>query len=605
MAGESARPVRASAPNGAGRARYIFRVPPPATVAGLLVVAVGAAAAIAWLPAGYPEPFVEGLVLVFAIPAAAAALLTPPLARALGGAMLYRRSLFLALTGTVVMGSLLALERLLDLVPAFAHVAPATQILFVVGPLLWVRHMSLFGISRPSHARSLPASILPPLLVVVGVGVLYGFGAGLVEGAATFFLLGFAASLLLLRAADRPLRREFGISGVSLIRPLLDHVNERDPGATATIESFFGRFALPADLRLTIVAFDAGGSTKATIVLPTVHPGPFAALGASDLPRKMGEALGPRAGTVFVPHTPCNHDLDLPTSREVDRVGAAAKALFAGLPSPGPARASPLVEGRPGGLARAQTLGDVTLLFVSRAPEPTDDIDFSVADQLHRESAPGRVLAVVDAHNSYVEGEGDIVYGTPAATTLLSDGAAAIAAAARATVPGTIEVGRAVTDGYSIGTQGIGPHGIRVLAIRAAGTTTAYVLIDGNNLVRGLRARVLAPLGDLVGAAEVMTTDNHVVHEVDGGINPVGERYPIHRLAADVRSTVERAVADLTPVSVRAGEVGIPSVPVLGPGWTARLLTSLGDTVSAFTNALLMSFLLLLASSAVALLVVG
>ena len=127
------------------------------------------------------------------------------------------------------------------------------------------------------------------------------------------------------------------------------------------------------------------------------------------------------------------------------------------------------------------------------------------------------------------------------------------------------------------------------------------MLIDGNNLLKGLRQPILDGLVGLVDDAEVMTTDNHVVHEVDGGINPVGERYPLPALKADVRAAVAAAVADLTEVAVRGGSRDIPDVAVLQPAWTIRLLTSLGDTLSMFQNAFVTTFLLLMTSSFVVL----
>ena len=184
---------------------------------------------------------------------------------------------------------------------------------------------------------------------------------------------------------------------------------------------------------------------------------------------------------------------------------------------------------------------------MTQAPAPTDDIDYAVADRLTREisAASGLRVAVIDAHNSYIEDRGDITYGTPAAERLLADATAAVAAARAAASPGPVDAGVAVRTDYSIGEQGIGPSGIRALVIRAGGRTSAYVLIDGNNLLIGLRAKILEALHGVVDDAEVMTTDNHVVHEVDGSINAVGEKYPIERLASDVRATVMEAAARL------------------------------------------------------------
>jgi putative membrane protein len=156
-----------------------------------------------------------------------------------------------------------------------------------------------------------------------------------------------------------------------------------------------------------------------------------------------------------------------------------------------------------------------------------------------------------------------------------------------------------VRSGYSIGRDGIGPEGLRALAIRAAGSTSGYVLIDGNNLLMGQRDPIVRALETVVDTAEVLTTDNHVVHEVDGGINPVGERIPAATLIREAKEVLEQARADLGPVEVRFGSKAVPSVKVLGPGLTARLLTSLGDTLSMFANMFPATLLLLLTSSLV------
>jgi len=583
----------------------IFRAPSTLISAGLVGAISLVLPAFLLLPGASLSAFVTG-VLVIAVPAYVSAVATPPLAAAMEGRFRLRRSMLLAFTAALVAVPLVILLRLEALVPGAPTLPAIAVLLGCQGFVLWLRHMTLFGVSNPSHSRSLPPSLLQPVLGIALVLWAYGTTPKWLVLAGLFLVLGFLAAALLLRAADRPIRREFGVSGVSLLRPVFDHIGLRDPAATASLERFFHRSAIPADLRLTLMAFRSGGRTTATLALPTVHPGPFAALGSSDLPRKLAERLGTSAGVVLVPHTPCNHDLDLPSGAEVDQVGRAAETLLQGLPYAPPARASGLVAPRPDSWARAQVLGDTVLLLVTQAPAPTDDIDYAVADRLTREisASSGLRVAVIDAHNSYVEDRGDITYGTPAAERLLADAVAAVRAAQAAAVPGPVEVGVGVRENYSIGEQGIGPSGIRALVLRAGGRTTAYVLIDGNNLLIGLREKILQGLHGLVDDAEVMTTDNHVVHEVDGSINAVGEKYPLDRLVADVRTTVTAALAEMRPAEVGAGGIDLPGVPVLGPDATARLLTSLGDTFSMFTNAFVMTFLMLVASTAAVLLAV-
>jgi putative membrane protein len=579
--------------------RYFFRAPPPPVAAGLIVLV---SAVLSYLVFGDSlDPFLEGWLLVFAMPALVAAVLTGPFAQVLGGRFEFHRSVFLSLSALVVSIPIAALWRTaLILEPGPTPGVPLLAA-FLVGPVLWFRHLTLFGVSRPDHARSLPASLLQPVLYVAVLPVLLPFTLGWVVALLLCALIGFGCAVALLRAADRPLRREFRSSGVQLIRPLLDHVRSRDEAATRALEGFFVKFSAPVDLKVSLLAFFRGEKAYVTVALPTVHPGPFAALGASDLPRKMEAELGRKAGTVLTPHTPCDHDLDLPSGAEVARVGEAARALFQSLSGGATARSSPLVRPDPTSFARAQVLGDVTLVLVTQAPEPTDDIAYSVADRITREIAleEGVRVALIDAHNSYVEGRGDITYGTPAAEKVIRDSKAAVRAARAAAVDGPVEVGVGVRGGYDTGRDGIGPQGIRALVLRTAGTTTAYVLIDGNNLLVGRRDPIVKALQQLVDTAEVLTTDNHVVHEVDGGINALGERLSTDALIRGASDAVRVALADLAPAEVRFGSREIPAVPTLTPGFTARLLTSLGDTLTMFQNMAVATFLLLLTGSLV------
>jgi putative membrane protein len=588
--------------------RLIFRSPSSLQSLGLIVLGSAALALLFAGPDLFALRFLDVWLAVFLLPPLLAAGLTGPLAHLLGGRLTTRRSLLLSLTVTYLILPIALVWRAVAALDPAILPPLAAGLLFAQGPVLWLRHMSLFGVSRPSHARSLPPSLLAPLLALPGIFLLRAPSPALVVEGALYLLVGFLAAALLLRAADRPMEREFGASGVSLIRPMLDHINERDPQATEQLERFFSRFSQPADLSVRLVIVRGPSGIKATIALPTVHPGPFGELGSSNLPERLAGRLGDAAGLVLVPHTPCTHDQDLPSGREFDRVAAETQDLFdalAAAPPSGaaPVRASPLVAGVEGGLARVQLLGDTAITLVTQAPDPTDDIDFAVVDPVVRQIEGSRPvgMALIDAHNSYVEDQGDLNYGTPLARRLAGEIEASVDAALKAARVGPIRAGVAHREGYSLGTDGIGPHGIRVLVLEAAGTRTAYILIDGNNLVVGARAKLLEAVRGVVDVAEVMTTDNHIVHAVDGGTNPVGERYPVDQLARDVRVLTEAAVADLAPAEVRSGRRPIPAVRVLLPGWTARLLTSLGDTFSMFTNALLMTFLLVITASLVVL----
>lgn len=607
MAAESPAPGETPGTKPHSASHLFLRAPSPPVAIGLLVVLSFALAGILAAPGVSVSSYLELVALAFLVPALITAFGTTPLAKALGGRIELPRSLFLVVMTLALEIPFALVGRGVQLLAPSLGVSLIALVFVVQGPTLWFRHMSLYGLSSPSQSRSLPVSLFQPVLAILLASIVFPPATvPLAFSALVYLVLGFVCVLLFLRAVDRPLRKEFDSSGLAMMRPLLDHVNRRDPAATQKLEEFFLKSAIPMNLRVSLIGFFAGGRARATIALPTVHPGPFGALGASDLPRKLSERLGPDAGVVFVPHTPCDHDVDLPSEAEVAKVGDACRSLFAEMATGSAALASPLVSPYPGSFARAQLLGDVALVVVSQAPAPTDDIALSIADRIVREvhSEGGPIVALIDAHNSYIVDRGDVQYGTPTAEKLVADAKAAVRAAVAAARPGPIEIGVAAKTDYDLPHQGIASQGLRTLVVRAADSTSAYLLIDGNNLNTGMRDPIVRALEGVVDVAEVMTTDNHVVHESDGSTNPIGERYSASSIARDAVAVAREALANLAPVELRRGTKEVPGVLALGPGYTARLLTSIGDTVSVLGNALLTTFLLLLASSLVVLIAV-
>ncbi|MCI4361533.1 MAG: DUF2070 family protein, partial [Thermoplasmata archaeon] len=156
--------------------RFIFRA--PTLPRSLLVVVVLSllSAVLAWWPAGSSVHLAILWLAVFLGPAALAAVLTPPFARSLGGRIGIQRSVLLVATTSAVALTLLLVWRglgaVFPIVLAGDSVAPF--LLLLQGPTFWFRHMSLFGISRPSHVRSVGPSLLQPVLSIVGIFWLFG-----------------------------------------------------------------------------------------------------------------------------------------------------------------------------------------------------------------------------------------------------------------------------------------------------------------------------------------------------------------------------------------------------------------------------------------------
>ncbi|EQD39108.1 hypothetical protein B1B_15530, partial [mine drainage metagenome] len=316
---------------------------------------------------------------------------------------------------------ILLLWRLGSLLTTALPLEGTLLLTFSVG--FWFRLIVLDPLLDRRESYALGVALVTPLLGFLGTFALLGTSLKGLLVALLLLLLALAAAQSVLWVTNRPMAREFGQGSVSLLRPLMAHMNRREAEGQETLERFFENISTEESLTLGMLAFFRESRTPLVVLAPSVHPGPFAALGSSDLPSKLAVALhAPAELDLMVPHSPSNHDQDVPSSAELGKVFRASAELLSRL-SAGADRASPLVSGRAGSLVRAQCLGEGVVLLITQAPEPTDDIDYALAEMLREEAvrAGFRDALVLDAHNSFVERQGDIPFGSPRGFQLLED----------------------------------------------------------------------------------------------------------------------------------------------------------------------------------------
>jgi putative membrane protein len=104
--------------------------------------------------------------------------------------------------------------------------------------------------------------------------------------------------------------------------------------------------------------------------------------------------------------------------------------------------------------------------------------------------------------------------------------------------------------------------------VKVAEQKTAYVVIDGNNMVSGLREEILSALKATgFHASEVFTTDTHAVSAVvlgRRGYHPVGEVMNHETLISYVQEAAKTAVARLEHCKAGCLRMVVPEVRVIG-----------------------------------------
>jgi putative membrane protein len=116
--------------------------------------------------------------------------------------------------------------------------------------------------------------------------------------------------------------------------------------------------------------------------------------------------------------------------------------------------------------------------------------------------------------------------------------------------------------------DGMGTGGITAVVVNVSHQKAAYVVIDGNNMVSGLREKILSSLVSIgFDEAEVFTTDTHSVSAIvlgKRGYHPVGEVMNHERLIKYIREAAQKALSSLERAKAGYREISVPGVRVIG-----------------------------------------
>jgi len=258
------------------------------------------------------------------------------------------------------------------------------------------------------------------------------------------------------------------------------------------------------------------------------------------------------------------HGLDLSSQLQNQRV--VEGILGAVTSSPNYSEATPFVRARKNeATASCQIFGDCALLTLTIAPKTMEDLPQELDSFIVKEAEKlGLSALVIDAHNS-IEGP----FNVNEAVVSLRKPSVASLKKALSCERSSFEVGAAtiVPKGFTV-KEGMGPGGISVIVTRVGDQKAAYVTIDGNNMISGLREKILSELREIgIVDGEVLTTDTHRVCGIvltARGYHPIGEVMDKSKLINYIRQAAIEALENLEPAEPSWRTVIIPKVSVIG-----------------------------------------
>lgn len=333
-------------------------------------------------------------------------------------------------------------------------------------------------------------------------------------------------------------------------------------------EKILEKLGEEGDVEISVLRFDRldNGAPKAIIAAPSVHPGPFKNVGSSTLPSVLKKALEEEFKCVAcVPLSLLGHELDLVSQAEsrklVDYV-----VKISDFKSSWDA-ATPLIKVTNGlSTVCCQAFGDVVFISLSLAPKTTEDFpqELSSFVCLEAKKIGFKSCLTINAHNS-INGPVEIEEALASLKRVAID----CLRKASSSPKSPIKLGASTVFPAEFTLRdGMGPGGITVLLFEVNDEKTAYVIIDGNNMVPGLREEILRALHSIgIKDGEVFTTDTHCVNALTlsrRGYHPIGEVMDHEKLIKHVLSATVTAINDLQPVKIGFRKASISKLRVIG-----------------------------------------
>ncbi len=180
-------------------------------------------------------------------------------------------------------------------------------------------------------------------------------------------------------------------------------------GYSKGFENILERNSIETVARTYIFDFYFRDKTKACLVIPPIHPGPFKWVGSSSLPEKLSNLMLKKGySDCVVLHSLSNHDMNLPSNEELEKY----LKYIDGEPNSKLPLTNLRVFKNEGQYFRCLGFdSDQSTLGIAIPKQPMDDFPFGFTSKvLLKSDKSGKELILIDAHDRLATKFGDINY---------------------------------------------------------------------------------------------------------------------------------------------------------------------------------------------------
>jgi len=449
------------------------------------------------------------------------------------------------------------------------------------------RFIGIIGAFQYDFKRSLLPSLIQSLIPLPLFQIFYNINLWNISGYLITLFIGLGLISVLITFINKPFKKDFGVPTLKIIN-LIIKTMLREKEGKKELEEFFGHNSVIGDIEYTIFSFrtEKEKRNKAIFVIPGLHPGPLKGLGGSRLSNILSEGLKDHKN-VFTFHAPSTHAVNPVREEDCKRLPESIRKDLKRLTYSD--RASQFIRKDKDGIVGAQRFGDNVFTNLSFYPKAAEDVHASVGKiiSLIGKNHGFLEVGVVDSHNSGERRISSVFYPTQK-TKRIIDLADEVFEKVEELEMNKLKIGTSSKGGYE--DTGIALEGIKVAVFEVNGERSAQILIDANNMKKGLRGKIQEGIKDLVDISELHTTDTHEVNTLLHSHQPLGAKISSETLIEDIRDLLEEAIEDLEPVEVGVMTNTLNDIELMGPMNTGRINAVSETIASTIPYALILTF---------------
>ncbi len=311
-------------------------------------------------------------------------------------------------------------------------------------------------------------------------------------------------------------------------------------------EELFDKISLEKDVSTKMVEFKTK-TNQSVLIVPEVHPGPFHPIGSSNLPFNLWEWFSNKKYQPLVFHGISGHEHNLPSKDALENY-LSSMENFQDV-----SEGNLCTEAVSVNVGKATVtgfgIGDHALIMITLSPHGMEDFPIFVREKINK-SALGvgfNGLILIDSHNSQ------------GSNPMMEDCENVIEASNRLLrkirfLPQfPFEVGYAHSSQLDLSmSEDIGPAGIGMILLKINGKTYEILGVDANNMVLGLREKLMVKKSSLI---EICTSDTH--YNASKVMNKLGY-FPLGATSSE--EEISSVINKLERLAKRSLEKGIVSI---------------------------------------------